>query len=81
MKNYCTITAIFAKGLCKSATDVNLHKNAVWICRGRFGRLDLNCSGNQTIKTSQMISCQAAIIYRPTEAEYEEGNVAVVLWI
>ncbi|XP_074618184.1 uncharacterized protein LOC141877191 isoform X3 [Acropora palmata] len=59
-------------GLCKSATDVNLHKNAVWICRGRFGRLDLNCSGNQTIKTSQMISCQAAIIYRPTEAEYEE---------
>ncbi|XP_015777098.1 PREDICTED: uncharacterized protein LOC107355094 isoform X9 [Acropora digitifera] len=59
-------------GFCKSATDVNLHKNAVWICRGRFGRLDLNCSGNQTIKTSQMISCQAAIIYRPTEAEYEE---------
>ncbi|XP_044175105.1 adhesion G protein-coupled receptor L2-like isoform X5 [Acropora millepora] len=59
-------------GFCKSATDVNLHKKAVWICRGRFGRLDLNCSGNQTIKTSQMISCQAAIIYRPTEAEDEE---------
>ncbi|XP_068722435.1 adhesion G protein-coupled receptor L3-like isoform X2 [Montipora capricornis] len=55
-------------GVCQNFSGVHFRGQIIWICRGHFGMLNLNCSSNQTMKTARNINCEATRIDRQGKA-------------
>lgn len=74
---------IYFKAMCTKSPGWQSRPHGVisWICRGRFGIIQLNCTGNERNRTAQTLHscCEATVNDRGKDETYRRGKVEICM--